>query len=271
MNYVPVSFSTVWLSMICEIIADGALVSPRGKLTREIPQNTIKVNMRTPVLDVPDRKLSYQFMAAEAHWILSGSDRVEDIAPWNKRIADFSDNGETFFGAYGPKLMDQIRYVVSKLDQDKDTRQAGMTFWRENPPETKDVPCTIAMFFNIRDGHLNNHTFMRSSDAWLGIPYDVFNFSMIAHLICGLLNIGIDDATKQIKPGTLYLTAASSHLYEEHWKSAIYCVQDNAGEVFNQVQTAIDLWTNPQYLIPLLGELRYTKPGNILRWWEEKV
>ena len=58
-------FSRTWLEAINDILTNGDPVAPRGKMTREIPQRTIVVNMRKPVLRVPDRSLSYKFMAAE--------------------------------------------------------------------------------------------------------------------------------------------------------------------------------------------------------------
>lgn len=275
-------FSRTWLEAVNDILTNGDPVAPRGKMTREIPQRTIVVNMRKPVLRVPDRSLSYRFMAAEAFWILSGDDRVETIAPYNSRIAEFSDDGERFFGAYGPKILAQLPYIIEKLLADKDSRQAGLTIWRECPPQTKDVPCTVAIFFNIRGGKLNAHVFMRSSDVWLGVPYDVFNFSMLAHLVCGLLNEHVEPVPvvenhqltvehnvpkryPYISPGTLFLTAASSHLYETNWDDAKLCL---AAEPLEQPETPKLLWTDPHHLMDELAALRDTLQGDDRRWWE---
>lgn len=257
-------FSRIWLEAINDILTNGDLVAPRGKRTKEILQRTIEVNMRKPVLRVPERSLSYKFMAAEAYWILSGDDRVETIAPYNSRIKEFSDDGERFFGAYGPKIKAQLPYVVEKLLADSDSRQAGLTIWRECPPQTKDVPCTVAIFFNIRGGKLNAHVFMRSSDVWLGVPYDVFNFSMLSHLVCGLLNER-RLAADAVSPGRLFLTAASSHLYETNWDDARSCL---AAEVLDQPETPDLLWNDPRHLMDNLRALRDSRPGDVLRWWE---
>ena len=257
-------FSRTWLNAINDILSNGDPVAPRGKMTREMPQRTMVVDMRRPVLRIPDRSLSYKFMAAEAFWILSGDDRVETISPYNSRIKDFSDDGERFFGAYGPKIKAQSPYIVEKLMADEDSRQAGLTIWRECPPQTKDVPCTVAIFFSIRSGKLNAHVFMRSSDVWLGVPYDVFNFSMLSHFVCGLLNEHrrLDNA---VSPGTLFLTAASSHLYETNWDDAKLCL---ASEVLEQPETDVLLWNDTAHLMKVLGALRDSKVGDELRWWE---
>lgn len=262
------SFNWTWLTLLQDIRDLGALTEPRGQRTLELPQHTIVVDMRRPVLTFPPRKLSYKFMAAEAYWILSGDDRVETIAPYNPNIAQFSDDGKTFFGAYGPKISDQMEYVLDKLTSDPDTRQAGLTIWRESPPATKDVPCTVAMFFNRRQGKLNAHVFMRSSDAWLGVPYDVFNFSMVAHSICARLW----QREVVVSPGKLYLTMASSHLYERNWDEARSCVLGVMANGWgdNQPETPPVLHEQISILLGTLYDAMRSKPGDKVRWWEER-
>lgn len=224
MNYVT-DVDTIWVNTLEKILVSSNTVAPRGQITLEIPQHTVCVNTRQCVLLNPARKLSYQFMAAEAYWILSGDNTVAGIAPFNKNIAEFSDDGETFFGAYGPRIASQIDYVVQKLLSDRDTRQAGLTIWRENPHPSKDIPCTVAIWFQIRRARskelsLNCHVFMRSSDVWLGLPYDVFNFSMLTHLVAARFNSELLPGGEQVIPGHLYVTAASSHIYQKNFDAA---------------------------------------------------
>lgn len=258
-------FSEVWLDALDRTLHTGVQVAPRGKVTREIPQRTLEVNMRKPVLRVPKRELNYRFMAAEAFWILTGDDQVATIAPYNSRLAEFSDDGVRFFGAYGPKIVAQLPYVVAKLNEDPMSRQAGLTIWRENPPATKDVPCTVAIFCSLREGLLNLHVFMRSSDLWLGIPYDVFNFAMLGHYVCCLLNRN-RLTSDFVTPGVLYLTAASSHLYQTNWDAAVVCLTD--GHPLPQGLTPKFLYSDEFSCLEWLKDLREAKAGDVLRWWE---
>lgn len=257
-----------WLATLRLIMRHGRSIAPRQKETCEKLHQTVIVSMPRCVLTRPERMLSYQFMAGEAYWILTGNNRVDDIAPYNKNIAQFSDNGETFFGAYGPKVVAQLPYVVESLKRDSMTRQAGLTLWRESPPRTKDIPCTIAIFANIRDRLLNLHVFMRSSDVWMGLPYDVFNFSMLAYLICCRLNDGPELANLGgIMPGHLYLTAMSMHLYEENYERASAVLNDWRHHYDgNPVPT--DFAYSEASLLEALRRLRDTKKGDPLRWWE---
>lgn len=254
--------TSVWIRTVRETLEHGSVVSPRGQDTYETLNRVTQVDLRYPVLVLPARKLHYQFMAAEAYWILSGDNRVETIAPFNRNISKFSDNGETFYGAYGPRIESQFAYVVEALVKDEDTRQAGLTIWIENPKPTKDVPCTISVFFNIRNGVLNIHPSMRSSDIWLGLPYDVFNFSMLAYMVCASLR----DAGLDVTPGTLFLTAISSHIYFRNAETANKITKPHRPQ--NPGNPAPIDEILQRGVLDMLDELRYSKPGDACRWWK---
>jgi thymidylate synthase len=211
-THTPQTATHTWLSLLAKVSYEGRVSHPRNMKIREVVDSHVAVDMRHPVVLTKARKLSYRFMAAEAWWILAGKKDVESISRYCKAIAKFSDDGETFFGAYGPKISAQVEGVVRKLVQDRDSRQAVIGIWRENPPHTKDVPCTVAVQWLIRDGVLHCIDTMRSNDVWLGFPYDVFNFSMISwHILECLRDEGIS-----VDLGTLYLNAGSHHLYENN-------------------------------------------------------
>ena len=88
-----------WLQALYEANKYGTEHAPRGEYTRELLGRKIQVHMKWPIITVVERKLSYKFMAAEALWILSGDNKVETIAKYNKNIAKYSDDGLTYFGA----------------------------------------------------------------------------------------------------------------------------------------------------------------------------
>lgn len=265
-----------WLSELSWAFNKGNDVTPRGQLTKEVLQQTSIVNMRRPVVTLPERKLSTKFLGGEAYWILSGDNRVETIAPYNKNIVNYSDDGVTFFGAYGPRILSQLDYVIDKLKSDADTRQAVLTIWRENPPETKDVPCTVAVHFMIRDHKLNCHVYMRSNDLWLGFPYDVFNFSMLSHLVCCKLNaFVVENGGVIIEPGMLYHTASSRHIYEQHFEQVEqlikrYNLADMSMEELKSLETAEtpeNMYLSGVYLAHVLDSLRKDGKSSEFKWW----
>lgn len=204
-----------WLAALCDVIDNGDRVSPDNPAgsSVEIINRSHKIDMNYPVLLHADRKLGYKFMAAEAAWILSGDNRVSTIAPYAKQIANFSDDKVFFHGAYGPKIVDQLTYIVDTLNNDVESRRAVLTIWRENPRGTKDTPCTLSMQFFIRDSKLQTVVNMRSNDLWLGLPYDQFNFSIVSAAVLILLRKR-SNFFSTIDLGTLHINAASSHFYE---------------------------------------------------------
>lgn len=205
---------TAWLKLLRKVMAEGKVSEPRGIRTLELLGYKSEIDMKWPVIDFAKRKLGYKFMCAEAWWIMSGQNRLSSIKAFSDTIEKFSDDGEFFFGAYGPRIVDQLTHITKALTVDHASRQAVLTTWRPNPPVSKDIPCTISLQFMIRDGKLDCFANMRSSDAWLGVPYDWFNFSMLSGGICLLLK----KAGQHIEIGTLHFYAASQHLYEYNFE-----------------------------------------------------
>jgi thymidylate synthase len=222
------SFGLAWIKLLGELVAHGMVQMPRGQRTKELVPVTFHVrDGYQNILESPLRKLGYRFMVAEWLWILSGRNDVESISLFNNNIAKFSDDGATFFGAYGPIIALQLEWAIKKLVEDNETRQAVISIWRQCPPETKDVPCTLTVQFLARDGFLHTVVNMRSSDVWLGLPYDFFNFSMFGNLVASALQIGV---------GSVTFNLGSSHLYQRDMPHAIVLLIDRKlqnGSVFS--------------------------------------
>lgn len=210
--------------LLLKILTKGKQHTCRGHKTLELLNVSTTIDMTAPLILNKDRALGYRFCCAEAAWVMSGDNRVSTIKPYAKMIENFSDDGQYYFGAYGPKLVDQLPYIIKCFKKDIYTRQAVIQIWRERPYITKDVPCTLSIQFIYRDGYLHCIDNMRSSDAWLGIPYDWFTFSMISAGVAALLRNEVKDLNS-IKLGKLFFNAGSQHLYLDK-KSFGYDVQD---------------------------------------------
>ena len=230
---------------------------PRRLNIKEKLNHTWKVDMDDPIITLPERKLSYPFMFGEATWMLQGKNDVESVSKYVGGITRFSDDGETFFGAYGPKIITQTSYVIDTLIKDNDSRQAVISIWRENPRSSKDIPCTLTLQFFLREAsdELWLHTIanMRSNDAWLGVPYDTFNFSAISFFIILHLNkLGV-----KCKLGELTIQAGSRHIYESDFnKLDKIFASDFHDESEISLNKLIDKYTkSPKKFIDILQEM----------------
>lgn len=206
----------IWEQLVSQLVVKpDYVVSPRGMKCSELINGRYIVPMPA-YLDLEARHVNVGFMFKEAAWILSGSNRLSDLTDYIPGYANYSDDGVFMKGAYGPKVVDQLPYIVEALSTDQSSRQAVLTIWRERPGQSKDIPCTVAMQFLIREDKLHLITTMRSQDIVLGYTYDIFTFSMIAEAVKLLLKTqGII-----VTLGNLHVNAGSLHLYDDYFERA---------------------------------------------------
>lgn len=209
-----------WLELLADIMQAGSHVTVRGRNITELLNRKATIDMQQPIVNVKERKLGLGFLYAEAAWILSGRNDVASIAPFAKNISNFSDDGTFFQGAYGPQIIQQLPYIIQCFTKDLYTRQAVINIWKSSPRDSKDIPCTLTAQFMVRGTLLHCFVNMRSSDAWLGVPYDWFNFSMLSGYILELLKA----VNPTLELGFLHFNAASQHIYEDDIPKVIECL-----------------------------------------------
>src|SRR5699024_1776026 len=99
-------------------------------------------------------------------------DDIKSLERYLPRARDFSDDGETWRGAYGPRIRNQIPYVARVLTEQPDSRQAVISIYNPAVDSTSvpvlDRPCNLALQFLLRGGELHCNVFLRSNDAIWG-------------------------------------------------------------------------------------------------------
>lgn len=153
----------------------------------------------------------------ELCWYLAESDDlgfIEYYLPDYHRFAD----GDTIFGAYGPRLfnwkgLDQMRNVTDLLKVKRDSRQAVIQLFDGGDIVEKhnDIPCTCTLQFLLRNEKLEMFTCMRSNDAYLGMPHDIFSFTMLQEIVARSLSVEL---------GTYKHAVGSLHIYDDRRQNA---------------------------------------------------
>lgn len=196
-----------YFQIIRHVRDNGRLVSPRGHDTFEAPDVVIRLNNPYRALAInTGRKLNLSIAAMEAVQLIGGFLDPKMMVSVSKNFEPFMDNG-TFHGGYGERIGNQIVLVAQKLMQDNDTRQAVVQIWdknKDNVPGMHDYPCTLSLTFQIRDDKLELHTTMRSNDVWLGLPYDIFQFTQLQITLARVLGFAV---------GSYFHHAISLHIY----------------------------------------------------------
>lgn len=206
-----------WQQLVRALLTEGHTVAPRGQQTIEITNVTLEINRGLDnILVNATRDLNYRFMIAEWLWIQAGLNDVASLSQYNSIMKNFSDDGAILSGAYGPRLAFQWEYIAKSLE-DRETRQAVATIWTPNPQGSRDIPCTISLQWLIRDDLLHCTVNMRSSDAWLGLPYDFFTFSQLTNMVSSFVDVPV---------GSITMNLASSHLYAVNTEKATRALFD---------------------------------------------
>jgi thymidylate synthase len=96
-------------------------------------------------------------------------------------------------GIVSTKGVDQLQYIIDQLQnpETRNSRRLIMTAW--NPCQLDQMalpPCHILCQFNVHDTNkLSCALYQRSSDKFLGEPFNIASYSFLTHLIakhCGL-------------------------------------------------------------------------------------
>jgi len=236
------NMNEIMCQVVETIFAKGQLVTPRGYKTLEIsPALIILTDVNNNVV-TKGLKTHMGYANAELQWYLKGTNKIKDIHPYEHVWLPYSDDGETANSAYGYMIfgnhpdvrVNQWQWVIEKLKNDKDSRQAvinvNLPAHKERP--TKDFPCTMFLQYLIRDNKLHAFTFMRSNDVARGFRYDIYCFTEFQKMIAKELGV---------KPGYYYHFVTSLHIYlddlslfEEKYPNIVNKYRERINNVLNQ-------------------------------------
>ena len=195
-----------------ELLRRGEPVSPTKGACRELRGVLLEItNPRARLSRSETRGKAFSCLG-EFCWYLSGANDLEFIEYYIPKYRDFAED-EILFGAYGPRLLDmrgvtnQLENIILLLQRKPSSRQAVVQLFdaEDIVEEHKDVPCTSTIQFLLRSNRLEIITSMRSNDVYLGLPHDVFSFTMIQELVARRLGAEL---------GTYRHIVGSLHLYD---------------------------------------------------------
>lgn len=195
-----------------QVVNYGLQRAPRGLETLDLGHTTVIIRDPRNALPIGcGRKLSTKVAAVEALQLIAMEMYEDLVLKASPNFSRYIEPAGYFHGAYGRRLAvnAQLDYVAEKLRLDPFTRQAVATIWDpqlDNLSGRRDYPCTVAMGFAIREDQLEMYTTMRSNDAFLGFPYDIFNFTQLQLTLARALDV---------EPGPYTHTAWSLHVYTE--------------------------------------------------------
>jgi len=149
----------------------------------------------------------------ELLWYLTKSDDLDFIVAYISAYRKEANADGHINGAYGPRLfssygLDQVEAVTELLKRKPTTRRAVVQLYGAKDLQIdEEVPCTTTLQFFIRDGRLHLLASLRSNDVYLGLPHDIFCFTMLQEMMALRLDVELGEYRQSV---------GSFHLYDRH-------------------------------------------------------
>ena len=227
-----------------------------------------------------NKKLNLPAAVARFVWMMAGSDRLADIAFYEPKAIKFSDDGISMPGSsYGQRILrarpglNQLESAIQRLKQDPATRRSAISIYHPEDAvrESKDIPCAFGIFYRVLEGRLIATTLMRSNNAFVLMPYNIFEFSLLAEAV---------SVETGIPFGGLVHSAISMHIYAENFEAAqdvIASYDSNPSLGLGFTCPPIPFGSSPlesiKKLVILEADLRHASAGlcgdNIEEWIEQ--
>ena len=212
-----------YLDLMRHVIEHGAKKSDR---TGTGTLSVFGWQMRYPLTPFPlltTKKLHLKSIIHELLWFLQGDTNVRylqenGVSIWDE-WADAEGNLGPVYGyqwrkwkAPDGRSIDQIAQLIEGIKKNPDSRRHIVSAW--NPADIDQMklpPCHALFQFYVADGKLSCQLYQRSADLFLGVPFNIASYALLALMVAQVCNL---------QPGELVHTLGDAHLYLNHLDQA---------------------------------------------------
>ena len=213
----------------------GIDVESRAGKVRKAFGYQMRYNLHQGFPAMTTKKLAWKACISELLWFLEGSnderrlaeilyeDKRENIKDkktiWTQNAnSDYWKSKSQFEGdvgkIYGVQWrnfngVDQIETLIQGLKKDPNGRRHILSAW--NPGELDSMslpPCHAFSQFYVAKNKLSCQLYQRSCDMFLGVPFNIANYSLLVHIIA---------AECSLEVGEFVHTLGDYHIYHEHF------------------------------------------------------
>ncbi|MEX0934792.1 MAG: thymidylate synthase [Candidatus Paceibacterota bacterium] len=111
--------------------------------------------------------------------------------------------------------VDQLEWVINELREDPHARNAIVTSWNPEylyamakPEEASRFPICHNMYqMSVKGGKLHLKLYQRSADMFLGVPFNIASYALLAHIVAQILDLEVGDFVH---------TFGDAHIYDNH-------------------------------------------------------
>ena len=213
-----------YLELLERILADGAEKADRtGTGTLSVFGHQMRFDLAQGFPLVTTKKLYLKAIVHELLWFLAGDTNVKylrehGVTIWDEWADDAGDLGPVYGAQWRSwptpdgRSIDQMAEVLAEIRRNPDSRRLIVTAW--NPAQLSKMalsPCHCLFQFYVAEGKLSLQLYQRSGDAFLGVPFNIASYALLAHMVAQVTGL---------KPGDFVHTLGDAHLYKNHMEQA---------------------------------------------------
>tara|TARA_B110000503_G_C7151447_1_gene415377 strand:+ start:2098 stop:2799 length:702 start_codon:yes stop_codon:yes gene_type:complete len=166
-------------------------------------------------------KLDYDYGSKFYQWMVTGSKDhgiITDDYPGTARFLEKPKSDllpENFNTFYGPRILEQLPYIVRELENNPDSRRAVISILEKtdllllDKDETLEFPCADSATFYIREEKLNVHLHMRSQNMGQVLKLDMYLWARFTKELASELNVST---------GTFTSSIVSAHVFKKDFE-----------------------------------------------------
>lgn len=222
-----------YLELLRDVLANGVTKGDRtGTGTTSVFGRQIRHDLSKGFPLLTTKKLHFKSIANELIWFLSGNTNVSwlnenGVTIWNEWATEDNELGPVYgkqWTAWPTKdggTINQIDYVVETLRKNPNSRRILFHGWnpeylpdesvspQENARQGRMAlpPCHLLYQFYVAEGKLSSLLYIRSSDSFLGLPYNIASLALLTHMLaqqCDLV------------PHEIVVSIGDLHAYSNH-------------------------------------------------------
>jgi thymidylate synthase len=213
-----------YLKLLAEILKNG-----RSKPTRGIHDiNAIfgyqlKFDLRQGFPLLTTKKMPFKILMHELLWFISGSSNIQYLHDHNIHYWDeFADKDLNLGPVYGVQWRhwkdydggetDQLEWAIDQIKKNPYSKAILVSAWNVSELEEMRLPPCHTMFqFDVTKGKLRLHLYQRSSDVFLGLPFNIAQYALLLEMVAKVTNLEARE---------LIVSIGSAHLYKNHLEQA---------------------------------------------------
>ncbi len=224
-----------YLALLQDILDNGTDKGDRtGTGTRSVFGRQFRHNLADGFPLLTTKKLHFKSIANELLWFLNGDTNTKwlndnGVSIWDEWALDNGDLGPIYgrqwtqWPTKSGESINQIDYVVKSLKENPDSRRILFHGWnveylpdetlspQENVKQGKMAlpPCHLLYQFYVANGKLSAQLYIRSSDSFLGLPYNTASLALLTHMLAQQCDL---------EPHDIIVTTGDSHIYTNHFE-----------------------------------------------------